>query len=137
MNNYAYPNYNLNNIEMPMATETLYQPFEGYQLGNMFPSLYSGYKNFRPQQLIPRTEEEKILLDYSAYQFAAHDICLYLDNFPNDSEMIKKYNEYCQRANQLLKIYEQTYGPITLTSNNLNTTPWAWITKPFPWKGGL
>ncbi len=143
MNNYTYPNYNYDNhmyqneINMPMAIEPLYSPAEGYKLGNMFPSLYSGYKNIRPQELMARTEQEKILLDYSCYQFAAHDICLYLDNYPNDMEMIKKYNEYNHQAKQLLKIYEDKYGPLTLTSNNLNTNPWAWTTTSFPWKGGL
>ena len=30
--------------------------------------------------------------------------------------------------------YENKYGPLVLDSNSLNTYPWAWDDKPWPWE---
>ena len=47
--------------------------------------------------------------------------------------MKKLYNQYKNEKEDLLKKYERMYGPITTTSDSLNTTPWAWNNMPWPW----
>ena len=144
-NNTAFNN--MNAVDLPgsgnnngiEANTALYTPQEALTKGNLFPSLYQQYKNYRPQVLSPRNEQEKLYLDYAALAFAAHELNLYLDNFPNDRTIIRLFNDYRTRANQALRTYEEKYGPIVIRSEQLNQFPWMWEKLSFPWdnKGGM
>ena len=69
------------------------------------------------------------------YEFAAHDLGLYLDINPTDRNAISLRSKYIDMYNQALSQYESTYGPITQNSKMLDTMPWAWDTKKWPWEG--
>jgi len=129
MNNYGY------NRQMMMNNNNLSGLYTGFIRGNMFPDLYSQYKNYQPQMLNPRNEQEQYLLDLDQAQFAMHDIHLYLDNYPNDTNMIQNFNKNRELYNNILKEYENKYGPICITSDSLNRTPWQWNNEPWPWEG--
>ncbi len=131
MNENTSMNNNTNNTSTNHLR--LFDSYQGYMRGNMFKDLYSEYKNYEPQRLVGTTEQQERLLELSEVAFAAHDLNLYLDNFPNDKEAIQKFNEYRKKANQLMEEYENTYGPLVVSSNSLNTTPWAWDSR-FPWE---
>ncbi len=121
------------NMNQNMDHLQLFDSYQGYMRGNMFQDLYDEYKNYKPQRLVGKDEQQERLLELSEVAFAAHDLNLYLDNFPNDKEAIKKFNEYRQKTNQLMEQYENMYGPLVISSNSLNTTPWAWVSS-FPWE---
>lgn len=109
-------------------------PYQGFMIGNMFRNLYEPYKNYRPQELKPTNEQEHALLLAQMYGFAAHDLGLYLDVNPNDTNAINLRSEYVKLYNQALAEYESRYGALSLKSNMLDTSPWAWITKKWPWE---
>lgn len=136
MNNYNeyynYPN-NTNNIKKP--SKLLMEPYEAFIKGNLFNNLYNQYKNYKPVQLNPSTEQEYALMLVQIYDFCTHELTLYLDNYPNDSNMIRLRDEYSKAAREALNNYETKFGPITLSSGTLNTIPWAWDTKKWPWEG--
>ena len=44
-----------------MNNQQLFNPNEGFIKGNLFSNLYSEYKNYKPQNLNPRNEQEKML----------------------------------------------------------------------------
>ena len=111
------------------------EPYVGFTRGNMFDSLYYGYKNYKPQELNPQDDKEYMCLLMQMYLFAAHDLGLYLDVNPNDTDAIKKRTEYMNMYNEALTQYENNYGPVTQNSMMLSTTPWAWDTKKWPWEG--
>ena len=113
----------------------LAEPYTGFTRGNMFDSLYYEYKNYRPQELNPQNDKEYAELLMQMYGFAAHDLGLYLDVNPNDTDVIRKRAEYINMYNEALAQYENNYGPITQKSRMLETTPWAWDTKKWPWEG--
>ncbi len=149
MNNLMLPNVPLmfdektpaiprpNNTEQAQLA-SLATPTQGYIQGNLFNNLYQGYKNYRPFPLTPRNEQEKMFLQYSELAFAAHELNLFLDNYPNNTNAIRLFNQYRDASNQALNAYEKKYGPITITSDTLNQTPWMWSTQAFPWdKGGM
>ena len=73
------------------------------------------------------------MLQLSEIAFAAHDLNLYLDNFPDDEEAIRTFNEYRKKTNRLMEEYENTYGSLVISSNSLNAVPWAWDSR-FPWE---
>ena len=144
ISNNTLPNTNANNTIMNSNNTgvqnniSLSTPREGYIRGNLFPKLYEQYKNYRPADLNPRNEQERMFLNMSELYFAAHELNLYLDNFPNDRNMIRMFNDYRTMANQALRAYEEKFGPITITSEQLNEFPWMWEQINFPWdKGGM
>ena len=140
MNNYVdYYNYmnninqNRNSNQMKLGYDT--EAYLGFIRGNMFSNLYEPYQNYQIQELNPNNEQEYLLLLVQMYGFAAHDLGLYLDVNPNDGKAIDLRNNYINLYNQSLANYESKYGPLTLNSQGLDTKPWAWNTKKWPWEG--
>ena len=145
MNNYTYLNdewykslpkdYSFrNNSNMNNFNQSLVIPTEGYNRGNMFANLYDQYKNYRPETLRASNEQERLFLEISRAHFAAHELNLYLDIYPNDVSMIKLFNDYREKCEQLTKEYEQKYGPLSIKSDSLNQTPFMWEKSPWPWE---
>ena len=132
-------NQTQNKVKNPISKnqnkEGLSEPYVGFLRGNMFDNLYYEYKNYRPQNLNLKNEREYALLLVQMYGFAAHDLGLYLDINPNDGDAIAKRSEYMKLYTEALMKYENTYGPITQNSEVLNSMPWAWNSKSWPWEG--
>ena len=68
---------------------SLSNPQDGFEKGNMFKNLYNEYKDYKPANLTATNEQEKKLLDIMATCFASHELNLYLDVNPNNSNYIK------------------------------------------------
>lgn len=115
---------------------SLYSPEEGYLKGNLFPELYSEYKNYQPYHLKPNDEQSRMMLEIGEITFAAHELNLYLDLHPDDQSMLTLFNDYRRRANELIREYEEKYGPITLGSDSLDATTFLWEADPWPFEGG-
>ncbi len=77
------------------------------------------------------TEREILTKKLASYDFMLDDMKLYLDTHPNDSETIKKMNEYGEKQAALRETFEQKYGPLTADDNAKNK--WKWIKNPWPW----
>lgn len=129
MNN-SYKYDFIRNMNMP----SLYSPEEGFNKGNMFSNLYEQYKNYRPKELVGNNDMEKLFLELARICFAKHDIQLYLDLHPDDVSMIQLFNDYRERENKLLKMFESKYGVINTDSDSLDQTPFVWATEKFPWE---
>lgn len=112
----------------------LYGPYEGFMNGNLFKNLYQPYKNYTPVKITPKSEQEELLLNVDQISFAAHELNLYLDVFPNDRNALDLFNRYRKMTEEAIDIYEKKFGPITLASNTLETSPWAWENVTWPWE---
>ena len=135
MDKYNYVN---NNYNQPTWTENansskLYDPYQGFIRGNMFPNLYNSY-DLKNLDIKPLNEQAKMFTTLGALEFAAHDIALYLDLHPEDRDMLELYNDYRTQANQMREKYERQYGPILVSSNATNKFPWDWNSSPWPWE---
>ena len=113
----------------------LYGPYNGFIYGNLFKDLYLPYKDYKPDDLIPNDEYEEDLLNLNQIQFACHEINLFLDNYPEDINVIHIYNNYRQNFIDLLQKFETKYGPINVLSNNMSIDFWSWNSEPWPWEG--
>ena len=113
----------------------LYTPEEGYNKGNLFANLYLGYKNYKPVKLQANNEKDALFLELSRYAFAAHELNLYLELHPEDTTMLALFNDYRTRANQLMMNYENKYGPLTVSSDELSSS-FLWEEDKWPWEGG-
>ena len=134
-NNKNFNTSGMNNFNnMGMTNPALVTPAEGYNRGNMFANLYDQYKNYRPENLRANSEQERLFLELSRNHFAAHELNLYLDLNPDDTSMIKLFNDYRQKTNELMREYESKYGPLTVKSDSLDQTPFMWEKSPWPWE---
>ena len=113
MNNYYnYPNYNYQNKvqnQMNYNSPKLYNPYEGFIRGNLFPNLYDGYKDYKPFQINPMNEQAEMLTNIDSLGFATIDLDLYLDINPNDQNAIGLFNQYRKEKEELIKNYELKY----------------------------
>jgi len=123
-------NNNMNNMN---SNNNLYTPNEGYIKGNMFKNLYDPFKNYVPAKLSANSPKEELLINLGQMHFAMHEANLYLDNFPNDMNMLNKFNEFRKSYEALLNDYQSKYGPIEITSPYMTNTPFAWSNDKFPW----
>ena len=125
-------NFNKANYSKQVSANELYDVYNGFIRGNMFPDLYNTYKITKPFDIKPGNEQAELLTYIDAYCFGAHDLNLYLDTNPNDKAMIDLFNQYTNEANNLIKQYEGKYGPLFVDGSV--TYPWAWNESPWPWE---
>ena len=103
---------------------------EGFNRGNMFDNLFMPYKYIA--DIRPTSEKTKLMMDIQMYSFAAHEMNLYLDLYPDDIQAIGLFNQYTDEANRLIYEYENKYGKICLDINESYT--WEWVKSPWPWE---
>ena len=103
---------------------------EGFNRGNMFDNLFWPYKYIA--NVRGTNPQEELLINLQRYCFAAHEMNLYLDVYPNDIQAIGLYNQYKEEADRLLKEYESRYGRICLGINE--DFNWDWVKSPWPWE---
>ena len=132
--NYTNNNYNKPNYAEDANASKLYDPYQGFIRGNMFPNLYNGYKISNPINIEPKSEKEEMLIYLDYLAFAAHDINLYLDLYPKDKDMLEAFSMYRIEADKVRKQYEKKYGPLEVNSEANTVYPWAWDNKPWPWE---
>lgn len=138
-NNFNYEiiddfNNNQNKLSQNTNNLNLYSPYEGYMRGNGFRDQYVPYKNYQPQRLNITSEKDEMLVNIGQYSFMAHEMNLYLDTHPNDREALNKFQEFRDKANELIKNYERKYGPLSLSGNVSSQTPFNWVTTEWPWE---
>ena len=137
MYNYRdYYNYMNNTYNQPVYKDSnkLFDNYNGFIRGNMFPHLYNTYKSNEPYPIKPSNEQAKILTDIDALTFSLIDMNLYLDVNPEDRNIIKQYNENLGKLKQYIDMYQDKYGILLPNSMALNKYPWQWINSPFPWE---
>lgn len=130
-NNYNQPLYNQQNNKQSSG---LFDPYVGFISGNMFPDLYNAYKLSSPLEVEPMNEQAELLTYIDALCFATIDLGLYLDLHPEDKNAISLFNKYREQKKQYEKEYESKFGPLFLSSDAMNTFPWAWNNMPWPWQ---
>ena len=139
MYNYNFLNNNwYRNMQNNMNNSSLFTPIDGFEKGNMFANLYNQYKNYKPAKLKASNEREKIFLELVSICFAAHDLNLYLDLHPEDSSMLALFNDYRMKENELKRVYESKYGPLTVNSDSgINNDSSMWVNSVWPWEDDI
>lgn len=109
----------------------LFDVYNGFIRGNMFPVLFNQYKLSRPYDIKPMNEQADLLTKVDAYCFAAHDINLYLDTHPDDKDMFNLFKELSKDSDMAIREYEEKFGPLFVDSSSF---PWSWNNCPWPWE---
>jgi len=139
VNNMYYQNYsNVNDITNIQNEEILQKDLtpvmEGFRRGNIFANLYWPYRK-QTYNFVPRNDRQKLLIDIMENSFYAHELNLYLDNFPNDRKKIELFNKYNKKTDTLMQEYNMKFEPLMLNGFELKEVPWAWEDSPWPWEG--
>ena len=133
-NNYNQPIYNQQSFDSSNKSSKLYDAYNGFISGNMFPDLYNSYKISSPYEIQPMNEQAELLTYIDSLCFACIDLGLYLDLYPDDRKMIELFNKYRLQKKEYEGEYESKFGPLYLSSDALNSYPWAWSKSPWPWQ---
>lgn len=75
-------------------------------------------------------ERESLLKRLSAAQFAAWETHLYLDTHTDDCQAMQARERYRAQYRELLKEYEEKYGPLSAGSAQSSSD---WLADPWPW----
>ena len=131
-NNYYENNYD--NITVT-RDKKLYSSKEGFNKGNMFPDIYSKYKN-HTYKLIVNNQKDELLYKIQMYTFTLIDYNLYLDIYPDDTDILREFRDVKTELEELKTSYESKYGPLC-TNSVESSSKWTWLNNPWPWdKGG-
>ena len=125
-------NFNKCDYNGKTGPNDLYDVYNGYIRGNMFPALFNQYKLERPYEIKPLNAQAEMLTKVSAYGFATHDLNLYLDTHPDDRDMVNLFKEFSSDFKRAYNEYERQFGPLFVDDSE--TYPWAWNDTPWPWE---
>ena len=126
-----FTNFSNNNSEL---NNNLFNPYEGYLKGNLFQNLYDSYKNLKPLNIPVKNERDELLLNVGQLSFARHELNLLLDNYPNDSNTLNLFNKYRELESNAVNNYERRFGPLNITSNDMENIPFKWESDKWPWE---
>lgn len=79
------------------------------------------------------SEKENLLRRIDSVQFAAHELSLFLNTHPGDTESLEKMRKYQDIYMQLKAEFESKYGPLTISGASQDKT-WEWTQNPWPWE---
>lgn len=105
----------------------LFSPENSLRFGNTFENEYLPYKNYVPFLPTYKNNKEELMLKIMMVTHMGQDIKLYLDVYPKHVELQKKYKEITRTTNELVRQYEEKYGPL-FAGNSLNENGiFSWV----------
>lgn len=107
-----------------------YDKTEALSNGTLFPGLNLPF-HLKPEAV---TVGNTPLTELQALQFVVHELGLYLDTHPDDTEAFTLFREYVALEREGKKRYEELYGPLTLTAA-ASSDCFSWLNDPWPWDG--
>lgn len=128
--NITFDNININNYRNKETN--LNSLTAGFNKGNMFKELYKPYKNYN-YKVVVENKKDYLLLQIQELTFAVKDLNLYLDINPNDTNIIKIFNEFNIMLKQKIENYEKDYGQLTQNGKEY-TNSFCWVNNPWPWE---
>ena len=117
--------------KMDMNTPNILPAKEGFLRGNMFKNEYKPYKNLTYVDIRPQSDREAKLFNVMQFSFAINDLNLYLDLHPDDTRVVRLFEELVKEEKQAKKEYMEQYGPLIVTK--VKGDKFDWIESPWPW----
>lgn len=97
------------------------------RFGNSFENEYVPYKNYVPYLPNYKTGKDELMLKIMMVTHLGQDLKLFLDVYPKNQELQKKYREITNTTNELVRQYETKYGPL-FAGNSLNENGiFSWV----------
>ena len=78
-------------------------------------------------------ENKSLLKKISEMQFKVLELGLFLDTHSKNKEVLEKFSEACEKLKELVKLYENKFGPLTLCGD-FGNDGFDWTNNPWPWE---
>ncbi|MCI9414680.1 MAG: spore coat protein CotJB [Clostridiales bacterium] len=79
------------------------------------------------------SDKNKLMRMIHAYDFTILELGLFLDTHADDARALKSRQQAQLKRAELVREYEEKYGPYILTSDDVMGDRWSWIDNPWPW----
>lgn len=79
-------------------------------------------------------DQKKLYKLIQTYSFVIYETALYLDGHPTCRKAMEYYNKYREKLNEVTRMYEENYGPMTIMGHNACSDSWKWVETPWPWE---
>ncbi len=76
----------------------------------------------------------ELMRELQEVSFALVELNLFLDNNPTNQQALADYNMFARKYEELKKMYESLYGPLTNFGYAPSKYPWQWVNEPWPWE---
>ncbi|MBQ7737278.1 MAG: spore coat protein CotJB [Oscillospiraceae bacterium] len=105
-----------------------YAPPKALARGTLFPGLDLPLGNVVNSGTADIPTAELMAID-----FAAHDLSLYLDTHPDDTEAFETYKDLLRLAKEGMERYTRLYGPVCKIQL-AESQRFNWLKGPWPWE---
>lgn len=95
--------------------------------GNSFENEYIPYKKYVPFLPQVKTNKDQLMLKIMMYTHVGQDLKLLLDVYPKNIELQKKYKEITKSTNELVRQYEEKFGPLFAGNSNNENMIFSWV----------
>lgn len=111
----------------------IYDVNKAFTLGTVFPDIYKPYKDYTDYNPSILNKKEELMYHIIALELSINDLALYLDLNSEDTKYLEPYNMYVKKLNELIKLYESTYGSLSYFSD-INSENYSYVKGNFPWE---
>ncbi len=91
---------------------------------------------FKPCNTDSCSERKHLLYEIGKVDFVLKELNLYLDTHPYDQQAMDAFKHYNMAKNKMVKEYTEKYGPLVLSTVDMDCREWKWATQDWPWEGG-
>ena len=95
--------------------------------GNSFENEYIPYKNMIPFLPVYKSNKEQLMLKIMMYTHVGQDLKLLLDVYPKNVELQRKFREISNSTNELVRQYEEKYGPLFAGNSKNENMIFSWV----------
>lgn len=115
-------------VPMQESAATAYDPEDALKRGTLFPGLDLPFMNMVNTADVSGTPLGEVM----ALQFVCHELQLFLDTHPNDSEAFATLKNMLKLSREAERRYVEKYGPLCVKDLE-NCQNFNWLSDPWPW----
>ena len=118
----------LSYVPMQQSSEPAYDAEDAIKRGTLFPGLDLPFMNMVNTKDVADTPLGEVM----ALCFVSHELQLYLDTHPDDSEAFETLREMLKLTAEAKRRYVAKYGPLQ-PSDLAESESFDWLADPWPW----
>ena len=115
-------------VPMQQRNAKRYEQTEALRNGTLFPGLNLPFHLKTNGSSLPANDP---LTELQALEFVMHEMGLYLDTHPDDTEAFELFKQYAAMEKAARNAYSSKYGPMFRGADT--ETRMRWLDDPWPW----
>ncbi len=115
-------------VPMQQSSTPAYEPEVALKRGTLFPGLDLPFMN-----MVNTADLDDLpLCEVMTLQFVCHELHLYLDTHPDDTEAFETLRSMLKLSREAERRYVEKYGPLCCKDLEYSTK-FNWLSDPWPW----